>query len=206
MTCSFIPVTLKLTTSDETLFSGNDWIWKDTLYWTVQCLSHRQNSISPIIIPHITPDKFKPVPSLRSGASINPLDWNFCLSNSDECNPATDFLLIVFTFNPSSTDPNDFEQFVVDVNGSITYHAPNSLLTAGKNRIRLDIEKVDRSFDNSLLEIWLAKGSGSGILLYNGGFGASSMSESMVLIPAVIITILIILFIIGIVIFAAIKN
>ncbi len=165
--CSNIPVNLKLTSSDNDLFASTKpgkWAWDpNVLYWTVQCLVHRQNSVSPIIVPNITPNQFKPV-------NMTDITWDFC-SSSSGCDPSTEFLLIVFSFNPASTNPNDFEQFVIDVNGTVTYHAPNSLTygsTPGQGpKVKLDIERVDRSYDNSLLEIWLTKGSGAGILLYS---------------------------------------
>ncbi len=209
--CSNIPVNLKLTSSDNDLFASTKpgkWAWDpNVLYWSVQCLVHRQNSVSPIIVPNITPDQFKPV-------NMTDITWDFCSSSQNKgsgCDPSTEFLLIVFSFNPASTNPNDFEQFVIDVNGTVTYHAPNSLTygsTPGQGpKVKLDIERVDRSYDNSLLEIWLTKGSGAGILLYStpslGAFGPEPARDNIILTSILVLLSLIMIgVLVGIIYFA----
>lgn len=199
--CENKPVKLQITSKD--LYSasptGSGWKWKSsTLYFTVACLEHKQNSVSPVIVPTITPDKYIPL-------STPGLVWNFCDSASSsaasQCSLDTDFLLIVFTFNPASTNPNDFAQFVINISGGVVYHAPNSISYPG-GKIRLDIQ-TNNSGNYQYLEVLLTSLDQPGITLYSGsGMEISPIQPNWVII---IISILLVLILLGIILWILIK-
>jgi len=147
--CDNIPVKFVMATSDNTLFDDilKTWTWSGQLYWSVQCLPNRQTSVAGRLVPRLSPNQWMPV-------TDNPTIWDFCKSN---CSEDSRSMHIIFTFNPSSTDPNDYLQYVVNLNGTVTNHPLNDITDLAGNPLYLDITQVSSLSSFPYTEIWISK-------------------------------------------------
>jgi len=160
MNCKFNPVKLVVATTDEDLYDidKKTWRWNGSLYWAVNCLQEKQTSISHKIAPNI---------SLANYIKIDnsPSEWNFC--NSKECNNKSTNIHIIFTFNPTSNDPEDFLQFVANINGNITDFPKNFIKDNSGNLWFINIEEIIKSNREKYVEIWIGKQKPASVLKSN---------------------------------------
>jgi hypothetical protein len=148
--CSNIPVELILATTDPKLYDAknNKWLWDGQMYWAVECLPHRQNTVSDRSTPNIDPNKYLKL-------SSSPTNWDYC--NSKQCGSNSDSMQIVFTFNPHSTDPNDFLQYVIDIHCQVTDSPRHIIKDAKGNKLFLDIVEISKMNKIPYVEIWIAR-------------------------------------------------
>ena len=148
MSCNNIPIKLVLATTDPKLYNNDKWLWGSQLYWAVECLPVQQTTISDRLIPQINPDGYLPLVS-------NPATWDYC--KSARCNPHSEKMQLVFTFDPASTNPNDYLQFVIDISCNVT-DSPQHFITDKKgNKIYLDIVEVSKMTRHPYVELWIAQ-------------------------------------------------
>jgi hypothetical protein len=144
--CEFIPIRLILATSDPEVFSKNSYGWSGDIYVKIECEDSK---------------------SQFQSMTASPFSWSFC--NSSGCARYTNRLNVIFSFNPVSTDPKDQLKFVIDTAGYILARPENAIYDSDGKNINLDIESVTRhgSDENSdsILELWLSKGSAKGTFL-----------------------------------------
>lgn len=147
--CHVTPLLVTLATSDDTVFSeSTGFSWKGDLYWAVDCLVHLQTSVSENILPNIPKNIYKKIDKLPS------TPWNFC-DFKENCTREDDRLLIIFTFNPSSNNPQDFSQFIINTHCDVTYKSKNILKDSQSRNIFLDIDKVSKPITKPFVDIWL---------------------------------------------------
>lgn len=153
---------LILATNDTTLFVNNSWILSGTLYWNVQCLVNGQTSVSDQQIPRINPLNYIPITS-------NPSQWDF--SQSPQCSGSggdlryighgdfspTNYLGVTFTFKPNSTDPHDFLQYVINIDGMVTDYPRHDITDSAGKAVYINITQISRMSDYPLLEIWIGR-------------------------------------------------
>ena len=87
--CSNNPVELVLATTDPTLYNAaeNSWTWDGQMYWTVECLSPKQTSVSDTVLPRIPPEQYITL-------DTTPATWNYC--KSKKCSPRSTSMHIIF--------------------------------------------------------------------------------------------------------------
>ncbi len=147
--CHVTPLVVTLATSDDNIFSeSTGFSWKGDLYWAVDCLVHLQTSVSENIIPNIPQNVYQKIDKLPTDP------WDFCKFKQN-CSREDDRLLIVFTFNPSSTNPFDYSQFIINTHCDVTYRSKNILKDSQSRDILLDIDKVSKPTTKPFVDIWL---------------------------------------------------
>jgi len=148
--CSNIPVELVLATTDPKLYDSknNKWLWSGQMYWAVECLPHRQTTVSDRMIPNIRPDQYM---KLNSSPAI----WDYCKSN--HCGSNSDSMQVIFTFNPHSTNPNDFLQYVIDIHCQATDQPRHDINDNAGNKLYLDIVEISKMSNYPYAEIWIAR-------------------------------------------------
>jgi hypothetical protein len=153
--CNFKPVELLLATTDAELFNGEKWLWNGELMWTIQCIHNQQESIADNIIPNIPIEKYLPIKG-------NPSTWNFCNSN---CDNDSKLLHIVFTFNPQSNNPNDYLQYVINIDSKIYTTPRHDIIDKNNKAFSLDIVDISTLPSEKYVEIWIGKSiQGSSII------------------------------------------
>lgn len=144
--CDSIPVRLIFASTDPGIYVDS-YKWNGQMYVSVDCNENSKPNFSQL--------------------TTSPFTWNFC--NSSNCKLEDQILNITFTFNPNSSSPNDFLKFVVDTRGYVVSRPVNKIKDNSGNIIDIDIESVSRYGEQygpeSLLEIWLARGSAKGVFL-----------------------------------------
>lgn len=150
--CSKNPVELVLATTDPRLYDAKQgsWLWKGTLYWAVECLQNRQTSVSDYIVPNIPKDKYLPI-------ETNPTTWNYC--NSRGCTSHSNSMHVVFTFNPESTDPDDYLQYVLNIDCNVTHNPQHAIADNDGDNILIAIEEISALTKQSYVELWISRES-----------------------------------------------
>ncbi len=148
--CSIDPIELVLATTDSSLYdeAKNKWIWSGSMYWTVECLPNRQTTVSDNVSPRINPDKYMVL-------DTSPITWDYC--KSQKCSRNSDTMQIIFTFDPKSTDPNDYLQFVIDIHCKVTDYPDHGIKDAKGEEFYLDIVEVSKMIRQPYVEIWIAR-------------------------------------------------
>lgn len=143
---------INISTYDEKLYNEFEkkWSWAGQMYWSIQCLVSNQVSISNRLPPNIPPEKFMPLNTSPSQG------WNFCLS--DNCNENTDAFLLVFTFNPSSNNFNDYISFIFTKHGRTPDVPEHSLIDSLGRNVRIYLQHVTTSRRYPILELWITEG------------------------------------------------
>lgn len=147
--CEDIPVELLLATTDVELYKDR-WLWDGPLYWAVECLPHGQTSVSDRVLPNVPVTSFMPIQE-------TPERWNYCLSKA--CNRTSDTMQIIFTFNPASTDPKDYLQYVIDINGFVSDSPQHSITDSKGSHLYLNIVEVSKMIRQPYVEVWIARGN-----------------------------------------------
>jgi len=150
MNCSNIPVELLVATTDQTLYNDNKWSWEGPLYWAVECLDHRQDTVADDIVPNIPIEQYQELEN-------NPTTWDFCKSRY--CSEWSDSLLIVFTFKPHSKEAQDYLQFVVDIHNKVTDTPVHPITDNKGDQIFVDIVEVSKMLKLPYVEIWISRSS-----------------------------------------------
>lgn len=151
-TCQNNPVELMLATTDINLYDSG-WKWSDDLYWSVDCLPSRQTTVSDIVVPDIKESNYVKV-------STTPVDWDFC--KSENCTPTSQSLQIVLTFDPSSKDPMDYLQYVINVNLDVTHSPSHTIKDSAGQEFAIDIVEVSKLAKQPYVEVWIASGTPMG--------------------------------------------
>lgn len=144
--CSNTPVELVLATTDPKLYN-NGWTWDGNMYWGITCLANGQTNVSDRVIPNINSNEYLILKE-------NPSMWNFCKSQA--CDISSESIQLVFTFNPNSTDPKDYLQFVLNLNCQVTDIPKHTLLDNSGNIVHLSIDEVSKSVGLPYTEIWIS--------------------------------------------------
>ncbi len=146
--CSNIPVELVLATTDPKLYDAetNTWLWNGQMYWAVECLSHHQRTVSDRVVPNIKPENYLPL-------DHSPSQWDYC--RSQNCGAGSDSMQIIFTFNPHSTDPNDFLQYVIDIHCQVTDSPRHDIKDTKGNSFYLDIVEISGMTKEAYVEVWI---------------------------------------------------
>lgn len=146
MECKLTPIELLIATKDEKLYNveKKTWKWTGTMYWMVQCLNNNQSSVSDIKAPTYPSASYLPI-------TENPTTWNFCNS---KCNIQSQSLHVVFTFKPSSTDPKDFLQFVVNPYCKVTDKPLHYILDLEGKAVYFTLE-MDKLNKKPYVELWM---------------------------------------------------
>lgn len=148
--CSTDPIELILATTDPDLYdeTQNKWTWGGTMYWAVECLTSGQSTVSDRVVPAINYGSYTPL-------TKSPSTWNYCLSKQCEKNSMS--MHIVFTFDPKSTDPNDYLQFVVNVHCQVTDYPRHGIKDKNGQDLYLSIVELSKMVSEPYVEIWIAK-------------------------------------------------
>lgn len=147
MECKTSPLELVLATKDTRLYDaeGRKWKWSGTLYWLVACLNNNQTSVADIRAPKYPSAKYVAIDQ-------NPNTWDFCGSN---CSMQSQSLHVVFTFKPSSTDPRDFLQFVVNPYCKVTDKPLHYILDTAGKAVYFNIVEVNKMTKRPYVELWI---------------------------------------------------
>ena len=147
--CNNNPVELVLATSDSNLYdsSKNKWNWNGDLYWYVNCITS-DSSVIDSIVPNISAEKYEII-------KTSPTIWDFCKSSN--CGGHTDFIHVIFTFKPGSTDPNDYLQYAVDINCSVTIFPQHDIRDANGKSFYIEISQVSTMTRKPYVELWIEK-------------------------------------------------
>lgn len=148
MECKTNPIELVLATKDSKLYDSekNKWQWDGTMYWCVECLNNNQTSVADIRAPSYPSEKYMPI-------SENPTTWDFCESN---CSAQTaQSFHIVFTFKPTSTDPKDYLQFIVNSAYRVTDKPLHYILDNANRAVYFNIVEVNKMNKNPYVELWI---------------------------------------------------
>jgi hypothetical protein len=141
--CDSIPVRLIFATSDPGIYD-NGYKWDGQMFVAVDCDGD----------PNF------------SSLDTAPFTWNFCNS---ACRLEDRILTVLFTFKPTSIDVNEYLKFEIDTRGYVISRPTNIIKDNSGKEIDLDIESVSRygqmSGPESLMEIWIARGTARGIFL-----------------------------------------
>ena len=154
MNCSTIPVELILATTDPKLYD-NGWLWNGDLFWAVECLPTRQYSVSDSVLPSI---EFENYTKLQD----SPTKWDYC--NSTKCRLNSESMLVVFTFDPKSTNPKDFLQYVINIHCRVTDYPRHSITDNAGEKLFFDIVEVAKMTRQPYVELWIARSEGNKIL------------------------------------------
>lgn len=146
--CAKNPVELVLATTDPSLYNDGSWTWSGVLYWAVECLYNGQSTVSDRVVPSIPRNVYLPI-------TENPTVWNYC--KSQKCSRASKMMHVVFTFNPSSDNPMDYLQFVVDTGCSVTYFPRHSITDDSGEVMYIDISEVSKMIKEPYVEVWITK-------------------------------------------------
>ncbi len=148
--CSNIPVELVLATTDPNLYDAknNKWLWDGQMYWAVNCLPHRQTTVSDRVIPRLKPDNYLKLDKI-------PAEWNYCKSKKCSANSAA--MHVIFTFNPQSTNPNDYLQYVMDIHCHVTDFPKHDIVDNSGHKFYIDIVEVGKMANEPYVEFWIAK-------------------------------------------------
>lgn len=146
--CDNIPIRTILATTDDSLYleSQHKWSWNGELFVGIGCGENYPNNFKQL--------------------SVSPFTWSYC--NVNGCSRSTGLLKVVFTFNPESENKNDFLEYIIDIPSSrVVVRPDNTIKDKSGTVLDFDIESVDRhgAGSDSLLEIWLGKGSSRGSFL-----------------------------------------
>ena len=154
-----------LATTDPNLYdeTNDKWIWSGSMYWTVECLPNRQSTVADNMLPGINSDNYMVLEK-------SPVLWDYC--KSKQCTKNSDTMQLVFTFNPKSTDPNDYLQFVIDIHCQVTDYPKHSIKDNDGKEFYLDIVEVSKMTKQPYVEIWIAKATGQ------DGVPSSSIHQS----------------------------
>lgn len=152
MSCSKTPVELVVATTDPTLYDPNSksWRWQGQMYWGVECVQKGQ-SVSAV-----------PTVSKFVALDNTPAIWDFC--NSKGCSSNTDYFLLVFTFNPHSSQVSDYLQYVVDINNNKVQTPKNGIKDGSGKEIKISILEVSKLSQTPYVEIWIGSGLGLGAI------------------------------------------
>lgn len=195
-----MPVELVIATTDPDLYDSdtNTWKWSGQMYWAVECLQHDQRTVADRVVPYITPTNYMPL-------DHSPSIWNYC--KSQRCGAESVSMQIVFTFNPHSTDPNDFLQFVIN-HCHVTDVPRHDIRDENGHSFYLDIVEVSKLAKDPYIEVWIAKTHLGSVLETNSGVFRniipgfeSSQRAKQSYVGIVLVTILCLL-IIGLIIFS----
>ena len=150
MECSNTPVQLVLATTDPELYNidTEKWTWSGTLFWSVQCLPSGQDTVSDSHLPKLTRDEYLPIDK-------TPTNWNYCKSKN--CGVGADTMHVIFTFNPDSTDPKDYLQYVVDIHCHVTDYPSHTIKDSDGNDVYFDIIQMMRMSMDPYVEFWIEK-------------------------------------------------
>nr|QBK87969.1 MAG: hypothetical protein LCMAC202_03300 [Marseillevirus LCMAC202] len=148
--CSNIPVELVLSTTDPNLYDAKNkkWLWDGQMYWAVKCLPHRQTTVSDRVIPRLPANNYLKLDKI-------PAVWDYC--KSTKCTANSESMHVIFTFNPQSTNPNDYLQFVVDIHCHVTDFPKHDIMDNGGNKFYIDIVEVGKMTREPYVEIWIAR-------------------------------------------------
>ena len=134
---------LYLSTINPKLYdnSKKEWVWKNNpLFWTVQCVSIHQTSVSNNVVPSISKDKYVSI------SQTPPLKWNF--EKNEYCGERNN-LLVIFTFIPDSNKVSDYSIFLVNTDCDVIFR--NGNIINGYD-LQLKAEQMGRF---PYLELWL---------------------------------------------------
>lgn len=146
--CSKVPTEILLATSDTDLYdtATKSWKWTGELYVHIMCLPDKQRSVTDRLAPSVDPSRYIQIQQ-------NPTYWNFCLS--DDCTRFSESIQLIFTFDPTSTNPNDYLQYVIDIYGDVTDKPDHSIVDKTGAQVYFDIVQLSKIFNRPYLEIWL---------------------------------------------------
>lgn len=149
MSCKNNPVELVIATTDKNLYDpqSKKWAWSGDMYWAVDCLPTRQTTVSNAIVPNVK--NYQKI-------SDTPTIWDFC--ESENCTPASQSMQIVLTFDPKSKNPQDYLQYVVNVNCDVTHSPDHTIKDSAGNAFVIDILEVSKLTKQPYVEIWIASG------------------------------------------------
>lgn len=150
MSCKNVPVSCVLATTDDKLYNEKTgWKWSGKMYWSVNCLESGQLTVSDMIAPKIQKENYLQLDK-------SPSMWDFCKSGG--CTRETNFLHIVFTFNPGSTNPADYLQYVVSINNKVIDLPRYSIKDSNGKNLYIDIIQISSIIHEPYVELWIAKG------------------------------------------------
>jgi hypothetical protein len=165
--CSQNPIELIVGTTDPNLYDSKtkSWKWAGSMYWAVECLTNEQSTVSDFVNPQLT--HFVPL-------TKTPETWDYC--QSKKCTDNSVSMQIVFTFNPNSTTPSDYLQFVINTRGHITDQPHHSIKDKKGQELYLEIIAVNKMVNEPYIEVWIAKSEG--VTPINGEEITTSSNES----------------------------
>ena len=200
--CSNTPIELVLATTDPKLYDAKNkrWLWNDQMYWAVECLPHRQNTVSDLLVPKINPNNYLKLDD-------SPTVWDYC--KSKQCNDTAGSMQIVFTFNPQSTDPKDFLQFVIDTHCCVTDTPRHAIKDKSGNSVYLSIVEISEMLRYPYVEVWIdGSQSSTKTSLTDTQLLSSTMPNKgvSIMLWVGLIILLIVVMVIGMLLFTRPKN
>lgn len=147
MKCNNDYFELIVATTDKNLYDNLNKEWKYDLYIGINCLYNLQYNISDNIKPNLKPSQYIKL-------DTNPQILNYC--NLPKCNSSSTTFNIVFTFDPTSDNPQDYLQYVFNSFGEITDIPSHSIKDSNNNNFYLSIN-LNNSLKNKYIELWLTK-------------------------------------------------
>lgn len=184
--CDSIPIRTVFATTDDTLYEEytQKWYWETDnkdIYVGIGCGTN-------------PPSVFRPM-------TVSPFVWNYCKISG--CSYLTDTLIISFTFDPTSKNPDDYLEYILDIpSARIVSRPTNKIKDLSGNILELDIESatIHGRDQDAILEIWLGRGSSRGAflpeLINKNNFSWISLLEKIGLGLAVGIFIILIVYLI----------
>ena len=154
-TCSNKPVKLNISTTDNALFLTDHFTWGGAIYVAIECYS-RSFSYDSNAVPNIKAEKYRKMDKI-------PFEWNFC--DSFGCSGESDMFLVVFTFNPSSTKPEDFLQYFIDINCRVLGQPSKSISDSMGKPVYFNID-VNNDPTNKYVDFWISMSTPFGYLSY----------------------------------------
>lgn len=142
-------VELLIATTDDNLYKDK-WLWSGILYFAINCLPDGQISVSDKVLPNINLSSYTPLID-------TPQRWDYCKSRN--CNLTSQTLQLVFTFKPDSTDPKDFLQYVINVNGIVNDSPTHSISDMNGRELYLNIVEISKLIRKPYIEIWISRGN-----------------------------------------------